>query len=39
MDYNQEALKLHKEKQGKIEITARVKTENKDCLLYTSRCV
>lgn len=32
MDYNQEALKLHKEKQGKIEITARVKTENKDDL-------
>lgn len=32
MDYNKEALKLHKEKQGKIEITARVKTENKDDL-------
>lgn len=32
MDYNQAALLLHKEKQGKIEVTARVKTETKEDL-------
>lgn len=32
MDYNYESLKLHAEKQGKIEITSRVKTETKDDL-------
>lgn len=28
MDYAKEALKLHREKQGKIEINSRVKVEN-----------
>jgi len=32
MDYKEEALKMHKEKQGKIEVTSKVKVDNKDAL-------
>ena len=31
-DYNKEALKLHEEKKGKIEVISKVKVEDKDDL-------